>query len=221
MNRREFLEAGVGLAASLPVLPQRWRDHTEIWTFDTAGRVGGYPALASGHPRLVPSPRGPATAFDGVTDALFIDRHPLAGACTFSFEALFRPDGGEAAQRWFHLEQVDDPTMRPGTGPTRMLFEIRVTPAGWYLDAFVTGRGYKMALMSPDRLHPLRQWHYVRQTYDGQMFRSFVNGELQMEAAIAFSPQGPGRCAIGCRLDRVDHFRGAVRMARFTRDPYG
>ena len=38
-------------------------------------------------------------------DGLQLDVHPLAGAETFTFEAIFRPDGGNAEQRWFHLEQ--------------------------------------------------------------------------------------------------------------------
>lgn len=222
MNRREFLQTGTALAA-LPVLPAgvaaETRANVVTWTFDGRPLDGGVALGRAGHPRLIDTPIGRATAFDGTQDVLFANRHPLAGAHTFAFEALFRPDGGREAQRWFHLESVDDPTLAPGTGGTRMLFEIRVTPGGWYLDAFMAGPGYRQALMRPDRLHALGQWHRVAQTFDGRTYRSFVDGELEMECPVPFTAQGPGRCAIGARLNRVDHFRGVVRMARFAREP--
>src|SRR5262249_40923886 len=74
------------------------------WVFDSLERIGGAPVTVEGHPRIIESPLGKAIEFNGVDDALFIDRHPLAGADTFTFEAVFRPDGGkDLAQRWFHL----------------------------------------------------------------------------------------------------------------------
>jgi hypothetical protein len=33
----------------------------------------------------------------------------------------------------------------------------------------------------------------VAQTYDGKMYRSYVNGQLQGEAEIAFTPKGRAR----------------------------
>ena len=86
--------------------------------------------------RVIDSPVGKAVEFDGVDDALFIDNHPLAGATTFTWEAIFRPDGGEAQQRWFHLSEQD-----PATGAdtdNRMLFEIRVVGDEWYLDSYAS-----------------------------------------------------------------------------------
>ena len=86
-----------------------------------------------GHPRVIETPLGKAVEFNGVDDGLQIDIHPLAGAETFTWEAIFRPDGGNAEQRWFHLEE------NPATGSdadNRMLFEIRVIDGRWCLDAF-------------------------------------------------------------------------------------
>ncbi len=201
------LTGGAALAAPPPL----------EWTFDNTRSIGGTPVTLAGQPQVTTSPWGPALLFDGAHDALFIDRHPLAGAATFTIEALFRPDGGAFAQRWFHLESVDTPATPPGTADTRLLFEIRVLPGGWYLDAFANGPGYKQALMAPDRLHPLGQWHHVAQSFDGQTYRSYVNGALQMAMPLAFTPQGPGRCGVGMRLNRSDPFHGALRMARFSR----
>jgi hypothetical protein len=56
----------------------------------------------------------------------------------------------------------------------------------------------------------------VAQTYDGENYSSYVNGEPQMQAALSFTPQGPGQASVGARMNRVSYFNGAVREARFT-----
>jgi hypothetical protein len=194
------------------------------WTFDRLDRIGGHLTTVEGNPKVIETPVGKAVLFDGVDDALFIDNHPLAGAETFTFEAILRPDGGDFEQRWFHLAERDaktgqvtnvDPKTRADTN-SRFLFELRVVGSQWYLDAFVNGPGYSRALMVQDKLHALGRWYHVAQVYDGAEYRSYVNGELQGKAEISFRPQGPGRAAVGVRLNRVNYFKGAVRQARFT-----
>jgi Concanavalin A-like lectin/glucanases superfamily len=193
----------------------------KLWRFDRLDNIGGLPVRAEGGPQLVRTGAGRAIAFDGVNDALFLPDHPLAGATTFSFEAIFRPDGGAFEQRWFHLAQADPaspPRVYPpvqASGP-RFLFEIRVVPGGWYLDAFTAGNGYKETLIVPEKLHPLGRWYRVAQTYDGHVYRSYVDGELQAEAPLAFAPQGPGYASVGTRINRRNYFHGAVYAARFT-----
>src|SRR5258708_39101145 len=124
-----------------------------VWKFERMDNIGGYKRTVLGQPKVIGSPVGKAVQFDGVQDALFIDNHPLAGAKTFTFEAIFRPDGGEREQRWFHLsEQV------PGTGAdtdNRMLFEIRVAGDQWFLDSYNQSGTEGKALMNRAALHPL------------------------------------------------------------------
>ena len=44
-------------------------------------------------------------------DALFVGVHPLAGAATWTWEMIFKPDAdGKPAQRIFHLQSVDRAT---------------------------------------------------------------------------------------------------------------
>lgn len=197
-----------------PKPPKDAPDQTR-WVFDRLTDIGGARTTVEGDPRLIDSPYGKAVLFDGVDDRLVIDRHPLAGMGQFTFEALFRPDGGVFAQRWFHLNE-EDPT--PGAPPsvTRMLFEIRVTGEAWALDAFTTGPGYKHTLLFQDKLFPVGKWYWVAQSYDGKTYRAFVDGQLQGEAEIAFKPQGQGRSSVGARMNRVDYFKGAIRETRFT-----
>jgi hypothetical protein len=195
------------------------------WTFDRLDRIGGVATRVEGNPKVIDTPLGKAILFNGVDDALWIEQHPLAGAETFTFEAIFRPDGGAFEQRWFHLAERDPKTQLLASaehpkGPdthARFLFEIRVVDGKeWYLDAFVGGPGYNKPLMYKDKLHPVGRWYHVAQTFDGKTYRSFVNGVLQGEAEIAFKPQGEGAASVGTRINRFNYFNGAVRQARFT-----
>lgn len=184
------------------------------WTFDRLDKIGGVVTRVEGQPRIIDSPLGKAIEFDGVDDALFVDNHPLAGMANFTFEAYFRPDGGAFEQRWFHLASDEIPGAEPTN--TRFLFEIRVVEDRWYLDAFTRGPGYNETLITPEKTFPVGQWYHVAQTYDGKTYKSFVNGELQDSADIAFKAQGPGKSSVGVRINRVNYFKGAVRQARFT-----
>jgi len=195
------------------------------WTFDRLDTIGGLPVKVEGNPKVIDTPLGKAVEFDGVDDSLYIDQHPLAGAEQFTFEAIFRPDGGAAEQRWFHLAERNAATgqLVTVTGSStqdanaRFLFELRVVNGDqWCLDAFVAGPGYNRALLFRDKLHPIGQWYHVASTYDGKVFRSYVNGELQGEAEVAFKPQGGGGTSVGTRMNHVNYFKGAVRQARFT-----
>ena len=214
ISRRALL---LGLGATVtPVAMASTRKR--VWKFDNVRKVGGQPVQVEGAPQVIKSPVGRAVLFDGQKDVLFIDEHPLAGAATFTAELVFRPDGGAFEQRLLHLESDESPPVAPGKGTTRMLFEIRVVKDSWYLDAFMIGTGYRATMMVPDKLFPIGRWYHAAATYDGQFFRSYVNGELQMEMATPFKPQAAGRASVGARMNQVTHFKGAIREARFTRE---
>ncbi len=185
-----------------------------IWKFDRLDAVGGIPTHVEGHPQLIATLAGRAVAFNGVDDALIIDQHPLAGAATFTMEAIFRPDGGAFEQRWLHLAEFD-PASNDAQSP-RTLFEIRVVEDKWYLDAFTTGPGYNQALVVPEKTFPVGRWYRVQQTFDGKIYRAYVDGMLQAEAPLDFKPHGAGRSSIGMRINRVSYFKGAILEARFT-----
>lgn len=204
---------GAALLLALTLLPGQAlaKDRQVTWTFDSLKRIGKLRPQVVGAPRVEAAPVGKAVVFDGVDDALYLGRHPLAGAARFTAEAIFRPDGGAFEQRWLHLAS-DDPA-----GTTRMLFEIRVVGDFWYLDSFVKGQGYSQVLIDPAKLHPVGRWYHVAQTFDGTTYRSYVDGVLECEAKLdGFVPQAPGNTSVGVRYNRVNYFHGAVRQARFT-----
>ena len=187
---------------------------TTVWTFDSLQEIGGHAVTIEGAPNLIETAAGKATLFDGGNDIVYVANHPLAGAASFTIEAVFRPDGGAFEQRWLHLAEAD--AINGDANSPRSLFEIRVVEAGWYLDAFTTGPGYNTALVVPEKTLPLGRWYAVQQTFDGKIYRSFVNGVLQAEAELDYKPQGPGRTAIGMRVNKITPFKGAVLNARFS-----
>lgn len=198
---------------SLLAAPAFAADST-VWTFDRLDNIGEAPTHVEGAPKLIETGAGPAIQFDGAHDAIFIDEHPLAGDGTFTAEAVFRPDGGAFEQRWMHMAETD-PATGQDTG-TRFLFEIRVVGERWYLDAFTNGPGYNKTIAVAEKTFPVGRWYRVAMSYDGKMFRSYVDGVLQSEAPIAFKPQGPGHTSIATRINRVNYFKGAIFEARFS-----
>jgi len=202
-NKLLWLSAAITLQAWQPA-------PSETWTFGRLDQIGGHPTTILGHPKVIDTPKGTAIQFNGVDDAIFLDVHPLAGAETFTWEVVFRPDSdGAPEQRFFHMQEK-------GTN-TRLLFETRVTPRGWYLDSFALSGSASKALMDPAKLHTTDAWHHVAAVYDGKEFRNYVDGKLQSAATVHLVPQGPGETSIGTRINKKDYFKGAVRVARMTR----
>jgi hypothetical protein len=182
----------------------------ETWQFDNLDRIAGHKVTVLGHPRVVDADGGKAIEFNGIDDAIYLDTHPLAGAETFTWEVLFRPDkGGAEEQRFFHL-QVD------GTDD-RMLFEIRVVKDQWCLDTFVKSGPDSRTLLDRTKLHPLGAWYRVEAIYDGKTLRNYVDGVLQGEGELHAAPQNPGQTSVGVRFNKVNYFKGAIKTARFTR----
>jgi hypothetical protein len=181
----------------------------QTWQFDSIHRIGGHAATVVGHPRVIPAPGGKAVEFNGVDDALFLDVHPLAGAQTWTWEVIFRPDAdGSPEQRFFHFQEL-------GTD-NRMLFEIRLIGKEWCLDSFAKNGGDSLALMDRAKLHPAGVWYHAAAVYDGHEFRNYVDGVLEGKGALHLAPQTAGRTSVGVRMNKVNYFKGAVRTARMT-----
>jgi hypothetical protein len=181
----------------------------QTWKFESVDRISEYPATVLGHPHSISTPSGNAIEFNGVNDAIFLDVHPLAGAQTWTWEVIFRPDAdGAPEQRFFHFQEN-------GTA-NRMLFEIRLIDNQWCLDSFAKSGTDSLALMDRAKLHPAGVWYHAAAVYDGQEFRNYVDGVLQVKGALHLAPQNAGGTSIGVRFNKVNYFKGAIRMARMT-----
>ena len=195
----------------------------ETWRFDSIAFLGGHPTKVLGAPKVIDTEIGKAVAFNGVDDALFVAVHPLAGAATWTWEMIFKPDAdGKPAQRIFHLQSVD-PTTGADIANERMLFEIRIVagvdgkPPQWCLDSFAAAAGQSRTLLNCEKLHPFGAWYRVTAVYDGKMLHNYVGDELQGEGELSLPLERPGRASVGTRIDLRDYYKGAIYQARFTR----
>ncbi len=191
------------------------------WRFEGTASLGGYATKVLGHPQVIETPMGKAIAFNGVDDALFVNVHPLAGAETWTWEMIFKPDAeGKAEQRVFHLQSID-----PATGEDvpeeRMLFEIRIRDGEWCLDSFATSGGQRLPLLNCEKRYPFGKWYRVTTVYDGKMLKNYVGDELQGEGEVKLIPQRPGRASVGVRINLRDYYKGAIFETRFTRSALG
>jgi hypothetical protein len=206
----------LGLLASGCALAQEAAKQV-TWRFDDTAALGGHATQMLGHPKVIETPMGKAIAFNGVDDALFAGVHPLAGAETWTWEMIFKPDAdGGAEQRIFHLQSID-----PATGTDvpqeRMLFEIRIRDGQWCLDSFATSGGQSKALLNCEKRYPFGKWYRVTTVYDGKMLKNYVGDELQGEGEVKLVPQRPGHFSVGVRINLVDYYKGAIFETRFTR----
>ncbi len=197
------------LTAALAFWPQA---DSETWRIDNITSIGGHKTTVSGHPKVITDGGFKAVEFNGVNDALLVDNHPLAGARTFTWEVIFKPySKGGAEQRFFHMQQ--------NGADFRYLFETRLIDGKWCLDSFANTTAGSKPLIDRTKLHSLDEWHHVAMVYDGAEFRHYVDGQLQGSATVALSPMEAGQTSIGVRMNKVDYFKGAIRLARMTKRP--
>ena len=196
--------------------PARQQADAAVWTFDRLDNIGGHRTTVLGEPRIIDSPVGKAVEFDGVDDALFIDNHPLAGAATFTWEGDLparRRRGGAAVVPFERAgSRHRAPTRTTGCSSRSGSSATRGT---W--TATTNRELASKALMNRDARHPLGAWYHVASVYDGKEFSNYVDGVREGAAEVQLAPHGPGHASVGVRINKVFYFKGAVRLARFTR----
>lgn len=179
------------------------------WDINSMDKIGGHEVKVIGNPILIKGPGGKAVFFDGLDDGLLINSNPLAGARTFTVEAIFRPDaGGAREQRWFHIQEE--------TGDDRILLESRLEGQQWFTDTFIKSGKNSLALYAENFKHQLGEWYHVALVYDGSLMRHYVNGKEELSGPLTIPPLEQGQTSIGVRMNRVYWFKGAVSKVRFT-----
>lgn len=180
-----------------------------VWTLGDLDAMVAAGWRVEGAPRVVAGPQGPALAFDGVGDSLWLDRNPLIGLEAHTLEVIFRPAAtGLPEQRFLHLGEPDG---------DRLLFETRLNGSGaWYLDTFILSGGIDSTLLNQSCLHPVDRWYHLALVCDGQGQTNYVNACREADHRFAYRPAVTGRTAIGVRLNRVCWFQGAIASIRLT-----
>ena len=162
----------------------------------------------AGNPEIVKYKNRSAVAFNGSSDAIFLDAMPLEGLNQFTVEAIFNPwSGGSFEQRFLHCGEVSG---------DRLLLETRSTPAGWYFDAFISAGDQQKTLIDPSLLHPHDQWFHVAYVIDNGKLETFINGIKELEDHIDLVPIQGGKTSIGVRQNEISWFRGAIYKIKFA-----
>lgn len=182
-----------------------------VWTLDNLDRIGGHTVTRLGTPRVVSTPQGAATEFNGATDGLLLDTNPLQGLSRFTVEVIFEPAAdGQLEQRFLHVQET-------ASENHRALIELRLLPnATWYVDTFLRDGESQLALIDKVRTHPAAQWYVAALRYDGHTMTSYVDRVQQLSGAVAFTPLGEGKTSIGVRQNRISWFKGRIRLVRIT-----
>src|SRR5207249_11962004 len=75
-----------------------------VWKLDNLKKIGGINVTVLGNPLIAAYKQGKSIVFDGIDDGVFLETNPIENAKAFTIEAIFRPDGGDKEQRWFHIQ---------------------------------------------------------------------------------------------------------------------
>ena len=162
-----------------------------------------------GDPRTVDCPYGKAVQFDGTKDGLFLNTNPLEKLKQFTVEVIFQPDGkAPQEQRFLHMGEVRG---------DRLLLETRVTDDDrWCLDAFLLSGNSSQTLIDKNKLHPTGKWYHIAFVVDNGKTNVYVDGQLELDGKIEFSPMKAGATSIGVRMNKVSWFKGAIYKVRVT-----
>ena len=181
-----------------------------IWDLDNLEEIGGHKVILEGDPKVIDTPNGKAIEFDGVDDGIFLDVHPLAGMNEFTVEVIFQPYvDGQPEQRFFHMQEGDT--------EERVMFETRLVDNNrWFMDTFIQTNGQNNTMFAVGDTHEIGPWYHAAIVVDGNNFKHYVNGRMELGKEVKFQPPQPGRTSLGVRINKVFWFKGAIRKARFT-----
>ena len=162
----------------------------------------------SGNPQIVTSPYGEAVSFNGIDNALFLNKMPLQSLQEFTVEMIFKPEiNGVFEQRILHIGE---------SKKDRMLLEIRAVGTNWYFDGYAASGTNKKALIDEKLIHPLEKWYHVAFVVTPKSLTTYVNGKQELHEETSFLPIETGQTSIGVRLNKVSWFKGAIYKIRIT-----
>jgi hypothetical protein len=182
-----------------------------LWEFDNLETIGGRRADVLGNPSVIETSKGHAIAFDGKMDAILLNTNPLAGVNEFTIEIVFRPDkNGLTEQRFFHIHEKEN---------RRVLLEIRlIEPDKWVLDSYIRSDQSGCTLFCAEATHPVGKWYHAALVYKNGTMSHYVNLVKEATGIVNFNAMTSGVTSIGCRLNRVFWYKGAIRSIRISHE---
>jgi hypothetical protein len=190
------------------------------WFVNNTTNIGGYGVLKYGSPSVIATPYGNAVLFNGVNQGLTVSNNPIAGWTNFTVEMIFRPDVTNVSTagqpRIFHIAAPNQNQIAPDH---RLTLEGRITNALWYGDTFLRysgTAGQSLTLIDATKTHPLGDWQQLAVTYDGALFKQYVNTVLELSGSVVSGALTNGVASLGMRANTQNFFQGAMLTMRFT-----
>lgn len=180
------------------------------WAIGNAPATESHALSVLGAPTVGESAHGPTVCFDGKDDALLFPVNPLEGLAEFTIEVLVKPDpDGSAEQRLLHVQEDNT--------ENRALIELRVSREGSFHFTTQLGSGDAQASLSGDKsIHPATRWYWIALTYKAGELSQAVNGALETQGKLTFTPFRKGQMSLGARFNRESWFKGCVREIRIS-----
>jgi len=184
-----------------------WAELVGYWKFDEGSGTTAYDSSGNGldgtlngDPQWVEGHLGGALDFDG-DDAVEIPHNPLLSITdeiTISAWTYMRGNAsGELAI-----------VSKGGWAANDLPYELTETPGGVIFWQFYDDVGRDTC--SPDS-PPVEEWHHIAATYDGQIFKCYIDGELAEEWAYAGTmPENTASVTIGQRSRGGTYFNGII-----------
>ena len=164
--------------------------------------------IIKGKPGTIDCKYGKAVTFNGIDEAIFIEKNPIDGLDQFTVEVIFQPASGwNFEQRYLHIGDVQG---------DRLLLELRSTATDWYFDAFLKVGTQGLTLIDPKLLHPLDKWYHVAYVINNDMLETYVNGTKELEGTLEHGRVTGKMTSIGVRQNEVSWFKGAIFKIRIS-----
>jgi hypothetical protein len=189
------------------------------WDINSLTSIGGNSVTLYGNPVVTDTEIGQAVKFDGNGDALFVNSNPIGSAKEFTFEVIFKPDGGS-------LNLTNQPRFvcfwdPSNTSGPRMTIEIRVNKSdNWYFDGFLkTDASAGLTLIDTLKTHPTSQWMHAAVTYKNNTYSTYVNGVLELSGTISYTTNvlnATGKTSIGARYSLANWYSGLIKTIKIT-----
>lgn len=71
-------------------------------------------------------------------------------------------------------------------------------------------------MIDPKLVHPTDRWYRVAFVVKDGRLSNYVNGVLELEGQVPYTPMKGGTASIGVRLNRQSWFKGAIYSVRIT-----
>jgi len=184
-----------------------WADLVGYWKFDEGSGTTAYDSSGNGldgtlngDPQWVEGQLGGALDFDG-DDAVEIPHNPLLSITDEITITAWTYMRGNASGE---LAIVS----KGGWAANDLPYELTETPGGVIFWQFYDDGGRDTC--APDS-PPVEEWHHLAATYDGQIFKCYIDGELAEEWAYAGTmPENTASVTIGQRSRGGTYFNGMI-----------